>query len=112
MNHNYSDDFDLAYCTVCKLYEGGLTTDCSGEDSSRKSRSIYNGKLDYRENEGWVNKLNPTNRSWLKTQIINFLKGKSKFKGENEIMLSFGVTEEEYDEIKKEVIDYLYSIYK
>lgn len=110
MKHKYKEDFELAFCEKCKLYEGGLTTDCSGENSADKSDEIYAGKLDYRNNEGWVSKLNPTNKSWLIGQIFSFLKGKSKYKHENEIILAFGTTKEEYAEIKSEAIRHLHKV--
>lgn len=108
MRHNYKEDFDLAFCKTCRLYEGALTTDCSGENSACKSEAIYGGKLDYRKGEGWVNKLNPTNQSWIKGAILDFMKGKSKYKHENEIILAFGTTKEEYTKIKSQVVKYLY----
>lgn len=108
MNHVYKEDFELAFCETCRLYEGALTTDCSGENSVSKSDDIYSGKIDYRKDEGWVNKLNPTNQSWLKGAIFDFMKGKSKYSHENEIILAFGITKEEYAEIKSQVIKYLY----
>lgn len=108
MNHNYKEDFELAFCETCRLGEGALTTDCSGENSASKSDDIYAGKIDYRKGEGWVNKLNPTNQSWVKGAIFNFLKGKSKYTNENEIILAFGMTKEEYAEIKSQAVQYLY----
>lgn len=108
MNHVYKENCELAFCKVCKLYEGALTTDCSGENSASKAEDIYSGKIDYRKGEGWVNKLNPTNQAWLKGEIIDFINGRSEYKHENEIILAFGTTKEEYAEIKSQVIQYLY----
>lgn len=109
MEHQYKSDFELAICETCGLYEGGLTTDCSGKSSSHKSDMTYGGKLDYRKEEGWVNKLNPTNQSWMKGQIFSFLKGKSKYEHENEIILAFGTSKEEYEKVKGETLRYLYN---
>lgn len=108
MNHNYKENFELTFCETCRLFEGALTTDCSGENSTSKSDEIYSGKIDYRKGEGWVNKLNPTNQFWLKGAIFDLMKGKSKYSHENEIILAFGTTKEEYEEIKSQVVQYLY----
>lgn len=59
-------DGGLSLCHVCGCLEGGLSTDCPGElISMMKSDEIYAGKIDYRDGEGWVKKLNPTNITWL-----------------------------------------------
>lgn len=108
MNHKYQKDSELDFCEVCHLFEGSLTTDCSGEPSSKKSDDTYAGKLDYREGLGWVNMLNPTNQSWLKSQILNFINGKSKYNHENEIILAFGIDKKQYEQSKSEVLSYLY----
>lgn len=108
MNHVYKENCELAFCEVCKLYEGALTTDCSGENSASKSEEIYSGKIDYRKGEGWVNKLNPTNQAWLKGEIIDFINGRSEYKHENEIILSFGVSKDDYNKYKSEVLKYMY----
>lgn len=108
MNHVYKENCELAFCEVCKLYEGALTTDCSGENSASKSEEIYSGKIDYRKGEGWVNKLNPTNQAWLKGKIIDFINGRSEYKHENEIILSFGVSKDDYNKYKSEVLKYMF----
>ena len=52
-------------CKICNLYEGSLTTDCSGVRISMDvGEQVFMGKLDYREDEGWVNKQNPTNQNF------------------------------------------------
>lgn len=108
MEHRYSKDYEIFYCEVCSLYEGGLTTDCSGEMSSHVSEEVYNGELDYRSEEGWVEKLNPTNQSWVASAILNTKKGNSKTsRSKDEIMSRFPVSEEEYYAIEKKVDEYL-----
>jgi hypothetical protein len=50
----------LAYCDVCGLYEGCLTTDCPGVQSFREyADPVYSGTLDYRDGLGWCNELSP-----------------------------------------------------
>jgi hypothetical protein len=63
----------LAVCKTCSLYEGALTTDCPGHYVTyEQSDEIYKGKIDFRDNEGWVNKKNPTNQMWLYGRYIRF----------------------------------------
>lgn len=47
----------LSICTVCRLAEGALTTDCPGAPTSF-TELVYEGKLDYREGE-WVEACSP-----------------------------------------------------
>lgn len=95
----------LDVCKVCGLYEGALTTDCPGDHVSYdKSEEIYHHKLDYREGEGWVNKFSPHQQSSLYSSIFNFLKGKSKYKSEAEIMILYGASRKEYNEIKSQLL--------
>lgn len=53
MNHNYKENYELAFCETCRLGEGALTTDCNGENSTSKSDEIYSGKLDYKKMKAW-----------------------------------------------------------
>ena len=69
MNHDYFDsktcgcggrpfcpicEGGLACCRACGLYEGSLTTDCSGyECFKEKSDEVYAGKIDFRDGK-WV----------------------------------------------------------
>jgi hypothetical protein len=63
----------LAVCKVCGLFEGALTTDCPGHFTiHEQSERIYQGKMDFRDSEGWVDKLNPTNQMWLYGKYVRF----------------------------------------
>lgn len=113
MEHVLNEDYPLDLCTVCNLIEGGLTTDCCGENTSTNTmEDVYDGKLDYREDEGgWVRKLNPTNQSWVKGNIYDMLMDKEgALTSKNEIMLSYGVDKEQYKEIEKELLKQLYEV--
>lgn len=94
----------LDVCKVCGLYEGSLTTDCPGEKVSYDmGEEIYNRKLDYREGEGWVNKFGPHRRSVVYRNILQYQRGNSTFNSEPEMMLYFGASKEEYNEIKQQL---------
>lgn len=55
----------LHVCEVCGLIEASLTSDCPGEkafgveykDGVTYDEAVYAGDLDYREGEGWVEKV-------------------------------------------------------
>jgi hypothetical protein len=48
-------DGGLSFCITCKCGEGSLPTDCPGEQVTDQTESdIYNRKIDFIENEGWV----------------------------------------------------------
>lgn len=99
--HIWDMEHELGVCKVCKLFEGGLTTDCSGEVSVHLSQEIYNGKLDYRKGLGWVQKLNPTNQWWLEGKIIDMEMEREKAPtSKEEIMKMFNVDIETYKEIE------------
>ncbi|WP_079709801.1 hypothetical protein [Paraliobacillus ryukyuensis] len=111
MEHVWDEDHELSVCKVCGLFEGGLTTDCSGLNVSfDTSEEIYRGKLDYRENEGWVNKFSPMMQSVIYRSIFDFLHSRreNKFSSEAEIQLRFGATSEEYNEIKSKLLKDMY----
>lgn len=98
----------LSVCKACGLYEGSLTTDCPGESVPYDvSEKVYKEKLDYRENEGWVNKFSPHKYSCLRTKVLAFQRGTSEFKTEAELMIAFGATKDEFKEVKKEIVSYL-----
>lgn len=104
MGHVFDETLEISLCKVCKLYEGGLTTHCSGEDSLEKSDDIYEGKLDYRKGEGWVKKLNPTNKMWVAWKIYaKELGNKDAPQTKEEIMGMLDITSETYDDIEEEV---------
>lgn len=45
----------LSFCMTCKCAEGSLPTDCPGEQVTDQTESdIYDRKIDFIENEGWV----------------------------------------------------------
>ncbi len=44
----------LSVCSVCGAYEGGLTTDCPGEEVHfDKQKEVYETGLDYTDDRGW-----------------------------------------------------------
>ena len=43
----------LDVCSVCGLFEGGLTTHCPGVKAYGKSDEVYAGKIDFRDGQ-WV----------------------------------------------------------
>jgi hypothetical protein len=100
---------ELAVCRICGLFEGSLTTDCPGERvKCELSDKIYSEKLDYRVDEGgWVNKLSPVQQSAVRARIFDHYAGRSSL-SEREIMLKFGVSKEEYYEIRSSCLKYLY----
>lgn len=111
MKHTYDPEHELDVCVTCGMYEGGLTTDCSGEKVTMAVEDdVYAGKLDYRDSEGWVNKLNPTNQSWLRGRIREMLAGKEgAAKHKNELMLRFGIDKDQYREVEKQVLKESYN---
>ena len=51
MEHNYEKELmietGLAYCNICGLAEGSLTTDCSGQKvPSELEEKVYGGEKD------------------------------------------------------------------
>jgi hypothetical protein len=71
----------LFICEVCGLAEGSLTTDCPGEPANKYDEDVYNGKVDYREGQGWVwGAKNPTNQTWEKAERIREEREKGKVK--------------------------------
>ena len=45
----------LFFCTVCNGFEGTLPTDCPGiRMTEKQADDVYAGKIDYREDRGWV----------------------------------------------------------
>lgn len=46
---------ELFVCEICGGFEGGLPTDCPGEQMHYdRQQEIYNGLIDFREGRGWV----------------------------------------------------------
>jgi hypothetical protein len=91
---------NLAVCKICSLYEGALTTDCPGYYVTYgQSDEIYKGKIDFRDNEGWVNKKNPTNQMWLYGRYVRFYGRDIDFANGNDIGL------EHFYEIKNKWIE-------
>lgn len=110
VKHTWDMESELNVCTVCGLFEGGLTTDCSGEISVMKSDEIYTGKLDYRSGEGWVRKFSPMIQSSIYTKLYGMHIGREGcFKSEKELMLYSKATKEEVDEIKAKMYKDMYS---
>lgn len=54
-------DGALASCTVCGGAEGSLPTDCPGHRmTAQQMEAVYAAALDFRDDEGWVNKPSET----------------------------------------------------
>lgn len=107
--HVWCDKVELGFCTVCGLYEGGLTTDCSGEKSSHLSEKTYGGLLDYRKDEGWIRKPNPTNQSFLIGKIFDMINGRyGTVRNRKEFMLRYGLDKEQYIELEKRAYKYIF----
>jgi hypothetical protein len=48
-------DGGLFSCTACNGFEGTLPTDCPGVYmTEEQADAVYDGKLDYREERGWI----------------------------------------------------------
>ena len=45
----------LVLCSICKLAEGSLTTECPGEDSLKRLDAVYNQYIDFREGRWIIN---------------------------------------------------------
>ncbi len=59
-------------CTVCGLPDAALTTDCCGlEVTAKATGTICEGKLDYRDDGGWVNAMNPAQQAMEKLRQRN-----------------------------------------
>ncbi len=110
MKHIWEENSELSVCTVCHLYEGGLTTDCPGEPSANKSEEIYSRKLDYREGEGWVNKFSPMMQMSIYSKLFDMYSQKEDcFKSEAELAIRFGASKQEIDEIKSKLVKDIYA---
>lgn len=114
MEHSYDKELmaesGLAFCVNCKLAEGSLTTDCCGESVANDvGEEIYNGRKDFRNGMGWCNFPNPTNQSLVKQNIFKAVRENNFDKDtKNKIKLKFGLPKEEYTNIEKECLAYLY----
>jgi len=108
--HSMKPYGELEYCHICMGFEGSMPTDCPGETmTNEQSDNVYAGNLDYRKNEGWVNKLSPMGRMIAQRKIFDMLNGKEGcLQSDAEIILSLGTSKEEYIDAKKECLKYLY----
>lgn len=114
MEHNYEKELmiesGLAYCNICGLAEGSLTTDCSGQKvSSELEEKVYGGKKDFREGIGWCNLPNPTNQSLVKAAIFKAIRENNldtKFR--NKTRIRFGIPKSEYVNIEKKCLAHVY----
>lgn len=101
---------ELEYCKVCMGFEGSMPTDCPGEKmTAEQSDKVYAGNLDYKKAEGWVNKLSPMGKSIVQRKVFDMLLGREGCcQSDVEVILSVGTNKEEYSEVKKECLKYLY----
>lgn len=101
---------ELEYCSNCMGFEGSMPTDCPGEGmTNEQSDKVYAGNLDYRLGEGWVNKLSPMGQSMVRSCIFDMLRNREgAHTSDASIIISNGTTKEEYNEVKKECLKYLY----
>ena len=102
---------ELEYCKVCMGLEGSMPTDCPGERmTTEQSDCVYRGNLDYRKEEGWVNKLSPMGHSIVTRKIFDMWNGKENCaKSEAAIILSVGTTKEEFAKVKQQCVQYMYA---
>lgn len=111
--HEFKPYGELEYCHLCMGLEGSLPTDCPKETmTTEQSDAVYAGNLDYRNGEGWVNKLSPMGQSMVRRRIFDMLRGKEGcYKSDAEIMIAIGTTKEEYRKVKQECLKYMYESY-
>lgn len=108
--HVYEPYGELEYCKNCMGFEGSITTDCPGEKmNSELSDKVYAGNLDYRKDEGWVNKLSPMGSNIVRSKIFDMLRNREgSYKSDAEIILAVGTTRDEYNKIKQKCLAYTY----
>lgn len=101
---------ELEYCKVCMGFEGSMPTDCPGSTMTREqSDKVYAGNLDYRKEEGWVNKLSPMGQSIAMSKIFDMILQRGNYlKSDAAIILAIGTTKEEYNKVKKQCLKHLY----
>lgn len=68
MNHKIDPDHELVFCTVCKLAEGSLTSECPGhpvanekynKDGLTYDEAVYRGLVDFKEGKWQDSKVSP-----------------------------------------------------
>lgn len=108
--HEFKPYGELEYCHLCMGLEGSLPTDCPKETmTTEQSDAVYAGNFDYRNGEGWVNKLSPMGQAMAKTKIFDMLRQREGcHNSDAEIVIALGTTKEEYNKIKQQCLKYLY----
>lgn len=108
--HEFKPYGELEYCHICMGFEGSMPTDCPKERmTSEQSDAVYAGNLDYRDGEGWVNKLSPMGQSTVKSKIFDMLRQREGcHKSDAEIIISVGTTKEEYNKMKQDCLRHIY----
>jgi hypothetical protein len=93
-------DGGLSLCKICGCLEGGLATECPGENVSMQIQDlIYRGKMDYIDGKWQYNKLNPTNKIWLFGSYVRYNKDDEAFAEKH------GLNKKYFQEIKQEWIN-------
>jgi hypothetical protein len=110
VSHIFEPYGELEYCKVCMGFEGSMPTDCPGDKmTAEQSDQIYAGNLDFRKDEGWVNKLSPMGHSIVQRKIFDMLQGREGCcQSDAEIIIAVGTTKDEYIKVKQECLKYLY----
>lgn len=71
-------DGGLGHCTVCKGFEGTLTTDCTDKKLSEQTlNAVWKGYIDFKDGK-WI-----TGRLWWNGKLHTWKEWKEHFKGEN-----------------------------
>ncbi|QST02762.1 hypothetical protein IMZ31_19625 (plasmid) [Pontibacillus sp. ALD_SL1] len=104
MKHTFNEAYEIGICDVCGLVEGSLTTDCPGEPSYKQADEVYERKLDYRSEEGWVSKFSPHRQRVLYTAAWDYHNNRSPYGSKEELMIHLGATKEEYNTVKKQIL--------
>lgn len=97
---------ELEYCLKCGALEGSTPTDCPGEPMSADvSDKVYAGGYDFREGEGWVNKLSPMGQSTAYSILWDITSGRREReqKSASEVALYLGVPMSEIKPILNDI---------
>lgn len=91
-------------------FEGSMSADCPDTKmTTEQSDQVYAGNVDFRKNEGWVNKLSPMGQSIVTSKIYEMLLQRENCPtSDASIILAVGTTKEEYNKIKNQCVKHLY----
>ena len=108
--HVYEPYGELYYCKTCMGLEGSMPTDCPGSKmTTEQSDRVYAGNLDFRKDEGWVNKLSPMGKSMIMSKLFGMWQEREGCcTSETEIILQIGTTREEFNKVKKQCVKHIY----